>query len=71
MHDRILIWHEGQLRAVLKHYVTHYNTRRPHRSRDQRPPAPPPQPPKPTNLNHARIHRRKILGGLINEYDAA
>ena len=69
--DRILIWHEHHLRTVLKHYATHYNTRRPHRSLGHRPPASPPQPPEPIDLNHARIHRRKILNGLINEYDAA
>jgi transposase InsO family protein len=63
--------HQARPRTALKHYATHYNTRRPHRYLGHRRPAPPPQPTEPIDLNHARIHRRKILGGLINEYDAA
>lgn len=41
---------------------------RPHRARDLHPP----RPSHPmANLNQERIHRRPILGGLINEYERA
>src|SRR6266516_7343485 len=38
--DRMLIFGERHLRAVLAEYETHYNGRRPHRSRQLRPPRP-------------------------------
>jgi len=37
--DRILIFGERHLRAVLTEYAAHYNRRRPHRSLDLRTPA--------------------------------
>ncbi|WP_446220039.1 integrase core domain-containing protein [Micromonospora sp. IBHARD004] len=66
--DRILIVGERHLAAVLAEYTTHYNSHRPHRSLDQQPPNPPPGV---TDLTAARIRRRPILGGLINEYSQA
>jgi putative transposase len=63
--DRILILCHRHLTAVLNSYVTHYNTHRPHRALDQRPPdapedthGPPPE----------HVRRTRLLGGLINEY---
>jgi putative transposase len=59
---------ERHLRAVLADFQTHYNEHRPHRGRRQLPP------------NHrvdqvidvtAGIQRRRVLGGLINEYHRA
>jgi putative transposase len=38
--DRMLIFGERHLRTVLAEYETHYNGRRPHRSRQLRPPRP-------------------------------
>src|SRR6266536_3140787 len=38
--DRILIFGERHLRLVLAEYTAHYNGRRPHRSRELRPPRP-------------------------------
>jgi hypothetical protein len=68
--DRMLIAGPRHLCAVLDEYVTHYNRHRPHRARNLRPldhddiiTAPV------TNLTAARIQRRKILGGLIPEYE--
>ncbi|MGW5642812.1 integrase core domain-containing protein [Saccharopolyspora sp. NPDC003752] len=66
--DRILIFGERHLRTVLAHYVRHYNGRRPHRGHQLQPPrADHPVP----NLNHERIRRTSVLGGLINEYEPA
>jgi putative transposase len=49
-------------------YETHYNGRRPHRSRQLRPP----RPDYPVaDLSQQRIKRRPVLGGLINEYERA
>jgi transposase InsO family protein len=66
--DRMLILSERHLRAVLAEYVQHYNGRRPHRSRELRPP----RPTYPVaNLSSQRIKRQQVLGGLINEYERA
>jgi putative transposase len=66
--DRMLIFSQRHLRTVLTEYVRHYNGRRPHRARDLRPP----RPTHPVaDLNHERITRRPVLGGLINEYERA
>ena len=66
--DRVLIFGERHLRAILAQYETHYNGRRPHRSRQLRPP----RPDHPVaDLSKARIQRRPALGGLINEYERA
>ena len=66
--DRILIFGERHLRTVLARYSTHYNGRRPHRALRLLPPRP--DHPAP-DLDHQRIRRRPILGGLINEYERA
>jgi len=63
--DRMLIVGERHLRTVLAGYEAHYNGRRPHRSRQLRPP----RPDHPVaDLSQQRIRRRPVLGGLINEY---
>jgi len=66
--DRMLIYNEAHLRAVLRTYAGHYNRHRPHQSRQQRPP----------DYNElvvvplgAPVLRRKVLGGVINEYHRA
>ena len=66
--DRMLIFGERHLRRVLTEYAAHYNGRRPHRSRQLRPPRP--DHPVP-DLFQERIKRRTVLGGLINEYERA
>ena len=66
--DRVLIFGQRHLRTVLAEYETHYNARRPHRSRQLHPPrADYPV----ADLSQERIKRRPVLGGLINEYERA
>jgi transposase InsO family protein len=65
---RMLIFGERHLRLILAEYEAHYNGRRPHRSRQLRPP----WPGHPAaDLSQERIQRRPVLGGLINEYERA
>jgi len=67
--DRMLITGPRQLRTVLDGYAAHYNQHRPHRARDLRPPRPSEITPAAiTDLTTAKIRRRWVLGGLINEY---
>ena len=66
--DRMLIFGRRHLRTILADYEAHYNGRRPHRSRQLRPP----RPDYPAaDLSRDRIKRRPVLGGLINEYERA
>ena len=66
--DRMLIFGKRHLRLVLAEYQAHYNGRRPHRSRQLRPP----RPDHPVaDLSRNRIKRRPVLGGLLNEYECA
>jgi putative transposase len=69
--DWILIVSRRQLEEVLRVYVDHYNSHRPHRALGLTPPTPErrlrlvrPAPPD-------HIHRRDRLGGLIHEYAVA
>jgi transposase InsO family protein len=63
--DHLLITGPRHLAAVLEEYVEHYNTHRPHRSLDQRPPAGRTPPPRGATV---RPLRRDRLGGLLHEY---
>jgi putative transposase len=66
--DRMLIFSQRHLRAVLTEYAQHDNRRRPHRALQLHPP----QPDHPvTHTLTKRIARQSALGGLINEYEAA
>jgi transposase InsO family protein len=71
--DRVLILGERHLRAVLAEYQVHYNTARPHPGIAQR--APDGEHDGShitvTDLDRERIHRKPVLGGLINEYARA
>jgi hypothetical protein len=64
----MLIFGERHLRRVLAGYTAHYNTARPHRALQLRPPRPTSPVPEPI---HGGIRRRPILGGLVNEYETA
>ena len=67
--DRTLVFGRRHLQQILRDYLTHYNTERPHRSLALAPPA--------GKLHDVRgsppteIRRRDVLGGLIHEYSAA
>jgi hypothetical protein len=61
----MLIYDETHLRAVLRTYVAPYNEHRPHQSRNQR--LPDQHEPVVVPLT-APVQRRKVLGGVINEY---
>ena len=67
--DQMLIFlGERHLRAILAKYETHYNGRRPHRSRQLYPP----RPDHPAaDLSRERIKRRPVVGGLLSEYERA
>jgi putative transposase len=66
--DRMLIFGERHLRAILAEYEAHYNGRRPYRSRQLRPPR---SDHPAAGLSRERIHRRAVLGELISEYERA
>ena len=61
----MLIYDKAHLRAVLRAYVGHYNGHRPHQSRQQRPPDHDERVVVPLGRP---VRRRKVLGGVINEY---
>ena len=67
--DWLLVLGPRHLDRVLRVYVDHYNTERPHRALGRHPPlaTKPPTPPPP----HAAIERRDRLGGLLHEYHLA
>jgi transposase InsO family protein len=66
--DHLLILGERHLREILDGYARHYNGHRPHQGRQQRPPR--------HRADHvidltARIERRRVVSGLITEYQRA
>ncbi len=71
--DRVLIFSEQHLRAVLTDYQTHYNTARPHQGIAQRVPDDELDAARTTvtDVDSRQIRRKPILGGLINEYSHA
>jgi putative transposase len=66
--DHILITGEAHARQVLAAYQMHYNTHRPHQSRDQLPPEAREHPAAVHDLKTRKLLRTQILGGLIHEY---
>jgi len=70
--DRILIASEHHLRVVLNEYIAHYNAGRRHQGDGMSLRAPDDDPnviPFPADTE--RIRRKRVLGGLINEYEPA
>ena len=68
--DWLLIMNRRHLERVLRVFVDHYNTHRPHRSLDSSLPIRPPGSCVPAPANGARRARDR-LGGLIHEYHPA
>ena len=66
--DHLLICGERHLWRTLTQYAQHYNEHRPQQSREQRPPLH--EPGQPVDVT-ARIKRRQVAHGLINEYRRA
>jgi len=68
--DWLLILNRRHLERVLRVFIDHYNSQRPHRALNLHPPQPREPPPTPTV---GEIRGRDRLGGLIHEYyrDAA
>ena len=69
--DRILIYNARHLLAVLGEYLAHYNEHRAHQGRGQRPPDRDTLPAPVIDLHAVRVRRRRVLHGLINEYEQA
>jgi transposase InsO family protein len=69
--DWLLIASRRQLERVLRVYVDHYNTHRPHRALGLTPPTPGRRLRPAGSDPPAPLHRRDRLGGLIHEYARA
>ncbi|MFC6023749.1 transposase [Plantactinospora solaniradicis] len=69
--DRILMYNTRQLLAVLGEYLAHYNGHRPHQACGQRSPDRDSLAAKVADLGALRVRRRKVVHGLINEYEQA
>jgi putative transposase len=61
--DHILIFNESHLRKTILKYTDYYITARPHQSLNQQSPLPRGQP-----SIKGVIYKRKVLGGIINDY---
>jgi hypothetical protein len=68
--DWTLVLGRRHLDRVLRIYVAHYNTQRPHRGLDLRTPDPRSYPAG-EPLDRVRVQGRDVLGGLIHEYELA
>jgi putative transposase len=69
--DWLLIVNRRHLERVLRIFVGHYNSHRPHRSLDLKPPDPLARQPQIPHSPTAHVERRDRLGGLLHEYNLA
>jgi transposase InsO family protein len=65
--DRTMIWNRQQLERLVVDYIEHYNTHRPHRSLQQRPPTRQDSP-RAENRAPPDVIRSSRCDGLLNEY---
>ena len=68
--DHVLILGERHLRKTLSEYLRHYNRRRPHQSRQQRPPDIETQCVRDV-ADLRSVRRKPVVAGVINEYRPA
>jgi putative transposase len=69
--DWLLIMNRRHLERVLRVFIHHYNTHRPHRSVDLKPPDPLAQQLQVPHSPMSLVERRDRLGGLLREYRVA
>ena len=69
--DWLLIVNRRHLERVLRVFAGHYNTHRPHRALDLKPPHPAAPELPVMHSSTALVERRDRLGGLIHEYNLA
>jgi putative transposase len=69
--DWLPIVNRRHLERVLRVFIDHYNTHRPHRALNLKPPDPPAPKLRAMHSPTAAIERRDRLGGLIHEYNLA
>jgi transposase InsO family protein len=66
--DWLLVLNQPHLETALAAFVCHYNTHRPHRRLNLRPPQPMPSAHPALAGSLTRVQRRDRLGGLLHEY---
>ena len=69
--DWLLIINRRHLERALRVFVDHYNSHRPHRSLNLKPPDPAARKLRVLHPPAAAVERRDRLGGLIHEYSLA
>jgi putative transposase len=69
--DWLLVVGRGHLEQVLRVYIEHYNTHRPHRALGLQPPDPAVGLTLTGKDPPAQVHRQHLLGGLVHEYRRA
>ena len=68
--DHFVILGEKHLRYLLKEYLAHYHTERPHQGLDNEPLGGLPDTAKPVTLSLADLHCHERLGGLLKSYSS-